>query len=328
MFRTEVKVAQTDLDLSLQDKVLTVGSCFATVIGDKLQQHKVDALVNPFGTLFNPLSVCSLLSAAAKDTGKYSPELVQRDGIWYAYDLHSSLSSPHKEELLQLVQSRMQETKAQLQQSSLLVITLGTAIAYRLRQTGEVVANCHKLPASLFERVLLPIGEMQTAFEQMLDHLKQANPSLKVILTVSPVRHIKETIELNSVSKASLRVLCHQLQQAHEEVLYFPAYEIMMDDLRDYRFYKEDMLHPSALAEDYIWQKFVDACYAPAFRQFMQEWEKLQRAVAHRPFHPEAEAHQQFVQRTLQQLQALEQKYNIKATQEKESLRQQLLPKP
>ncbi|MCX2738937.1 GSCFA domain-containing protein [Pontibacter anaerobius] len=326
MFRTEVQVPRSGLDLTLQHKVLTIGSCFADVIGSKLQQHKVDVQVNPFGTIFNPISVSMLLQAAAGRPYTFEEHLVQHNGIWYAYDLHSSLSSTSKEELLQSIQQRLHQTGEQLKNASLLIVTLGTAIAYRLQDSGKVVANCHKLPAANFKRVLLTMEEMSAAFEQMLTQLKQVNPSLKILLTVSPVRHIKESIEMNSVSKASLRLLCHQLQVAHPQVLYFPAYEIMMDDLRDYRYYKEDMLHPTPLAEAYIWQKFVEAYYTADFRQFIGKWEKIQRAVSHRPFHPHTEAHQKFLRNTLQQLQAMEQQYNIDVSSETEALQNQLLP--
>ncbi|WP_299760024.1 GSCFA domain-containing protein [uncultured Pontibacter sp.] len=324
MFRTQVQVPHAGLDLSLQHKVLTVGSCFADVIGSKLQQHKADVVVNPFGTIFNPNSVALLLKAAAGQTYTFEEHLVQQNGIWYAYDLHSSLSNTNKAELLQTIQERLQQSAQQLQTASLLIITLGTAIAYRLHSTGKVVANCHKLPSSNFKRELLSMEEMQHAFDEMLGQIKQVNPSIKVLLTVSPVRHIKESIEMNSVSKASLRLLCHRLKEAHQEVLYFPAYEIMMDDLRDYRFYKEDMLHPTPLAEDYIWQKFVDAFYTLEFRQFMLKWEKIQRAVAHRPFHPHSDAHQKFLHSTLAQVKALEQQYKINVKSETEVLQKQL----
>ncbi|MFD3002303.1 GSCFA domain-containing protein [Pontibacter toksunensis] len=325
MFRTEIQVPQTDILLSLQDKVLTIGSCFAEVIGTRLKQNKVDVLVNPFGTIFNPLSVCLLLQAAAGSPYNFEEHLVEQNGIWYAYDLHSSLSSPDKQKLLQQIEERVQQTGKHLQQASLLIITLGTAVAYRLHGRGKVVANCHKLPAKNFERVLLHTEGIKQVFEQIIPLLRQTNPKLKVLLTVSPVRHVKETLSMNSVSKATLRVLCHQLEEAHHNVGYFPAYEIMMDDLRDYRFYKQDMLHPTEVAEDYIWQKFVAAYYDITFQQFLETWQKLQRAVAHRPFHQESEAHQAFLRSTLQKLSELEGKYGIETSSEEQVLREQLL---
>lgn len=324
MFRTEVQVPRSNLNLTLQHQVLTMGSCFAEVIGSKLQQHKVNTLVNPFGTIFNPVSVCLLLKAASGKPYNFENNLVQHNGIWYAYDLHSSLSSPDKEELLHMIHERMQQTSEQLQNASLLILTLGTAMAYRLAQSGKVVANCHKLPARQFSRVLLSTEETMLAFEDMYSLLKLTNPNIKILLTVSPVRHIKETLPMNSVSKATLRVLCHHLEEAHADVLYFPAYEMMMDDLRDYRFYKEDMLHPTALAEDYIWQKFVETYYTQDFKQFMGQWQKIQKAVAHKPFHSSSEAHQTFLRNTIEQLQTLQRKYTFNAEAEIQLLQAQL----
>lgn len=325
MFRTEVKVTTSELALSLEDKVVTVGSCFADVIGSKLQQHKVDALVNPFGTIFNPISVSLLLKAASGQPYDFEQHLVHNNGIWYAYDLHSSLSSSSKDELVAQIQHRLQSTSEKLQQASLLIITLGTALAYKLKTTGAVVANCHKLPAKNFIRTLLPAEEIVLAFEDMYSLLKLVNPQLEILLTVSPVRHTKETIEMNSVSKSMLRVVSHQLTQLHEDISYFPAYEIMLDDLRDYRFYKQDMLHPTETAEDYIWQKFISAYYNKEFSQFCQDWEKMQRALTHKAFHPKSPAHQKFLHNTLAQLHHLSKKYNINLGTEMEKVQKQLL---
>ncbi|MCJ8165294.1 GSCFA domain-containing protein [Pontibacter sp. E15-1] len=325
MFRTEVQVAPADFQLALHDKVLTIGSCFAEVMGTRLRQNKADVLVNPFGTIFNPLSVCLLLQAAAGSPHDFASHLVQHQGIWYAYDLHSSLSSPSRDELLQQIADRLHHTRLYLQEAKLLVITLGTAVAYKLQEGGKVVANCHKLPASNFTRVLLHTDEMRQAFAQTQALLRRINPELNILLTVSPVRHIKETLATNSVSKATLRVLCHEAEQQHAHVHYFPAFEIMLDDLRDYRFYKPDMLHPTEVAEEYIWQKFVAAYYTPDFQAFQEVWQKMKRAVAHRPFHPASEAHQAFLRSTLQQLSRLREQYKIETAEEEQLLRDQLL---
>ncbi|WP_018477323.1 GSCFA domain-containing protein [Pontibacter roseus] len=326
MFRTEVNIPSSGLDLTLQDGIVTMGSCFADVIGNRLRQNKAKVLVSPFGTIFNPLSVCKLLDAATGEQPDWEQHLVQHQGIWYAYDLHSSLSSPDKTELLQLISHRLQTTQQALQEAKLLIITLGTAVGYRLHSTGQVVANCHRLPARNFTRQLLSTDEMMNAFGYTLYQLRRLNPGLKVLLTVSPVRHIKETLETNSVSKALLRVICHLLVERHEEVSYFPAYEIMLDDLRDYRFYGRDMLHPTETAEDYIWEKFTAAYLHPDFIAFHKEWGKMRRALAHRPFHPNTEAHQSFLRNTLQQLQQLQLRYGIAIEPEEQLLREQLIP--
>ena len=325
MFRTEVQIPASGLDLTLQDGIVTIGSCFAEVIGSKLEQNKANVLVNPFGTIFNPLSVCRLLDAALVQKHDFEKNLVQHNGIWYAYDLHSSLSSPDREELVESISQQIGNTNKTLSEARLLIITLGTAVGYRLKSTGEVVANCHKLPAREFSRELLSLGIILPDFEKTLQSLRLFNPNMQVLLTVSPVRHIKETIETNSVSKAILRVLCHQLSQTHQHVGYFPAFEIMMDDLRDYRFYGRDMLHPTEVAEDYIWDKFASAYFDKSFISFLKEWEKMRRAVAHRAFHPESEAHQNFLKNTLKQLQDLSLQYSIDISKEKQMLQHQLI---
>jgi len=325
MFRTEIQLPKTDMNLQLHDKVVTIGSCFAQVIGTKLQAYKADVLVNPFGTIFNPVSVGKLLQAAAGEKVDFENSLVQRDGIWYSYELHSSVSSPDKDKLQQQIQEQVKATRVQLQQAKLLIVTLGTAVSYRLADSGAIVANCHKLPAKQFSRELLTIPEITENMSRSFAALKQLNPALQVIVTVSPVRHVKETLPVNSVSESILRVAAHYLAEQQQDVLYFPAYEIMLDDLRDYRFYGPDMLHPTSTAEDYIWQKFAVAYLHADFQQFIPAWEKIRKAITHRPFHPQAEAHQTFILKTLQQLQQLAATYTIPITEEEQQLRQQII---
>ncbi|WP_299991750.1 GSCFA domain-containing protein [uncultured Pontibacter sp.] len=303
---------------------MTIGSCFAEVIGRRLHDSKAQVVVNPFGTIFNPLSVSKLLRGAISQQRDFDQNLVQHNGIWYAYDLHSSLSSPNRDELLVTITNLLDTTRTALQQAKLLIVTLGTAVGYRLLSSGEVVANCHKIPARNFNRELLPLHTLRQDMESTLEQLQQFNPKLQVLLTVSPVRHIKETIEINSVSKSILRVLCHQMT-TNQQARYFPAYEIMVDDLRDYRFYGRDMVHPTEVAEDYIWDKFVQAYLSQEFRDFLQEWEKIRRALSHRPFHPASDAHQKFLKNTIDQLQDLSRRYSIDTAAEERSITQQLI---
>ncbi len=326
MFRTELHIPVSNLNLTLQDGIVTIGSCFAEVIGSKLQQNKAQVLVNPFGTIFNPLSVDKLLRASAGEAHAFADNLVQHNGIWYAYDLHSSLSSPNRDALLATLQERLDSTRTALQEAKLLIITLGTAVGYRLQRTGEVVANCHKLPSRQFSRELLPLHSLLPDMQATVQVLHKLNPNLHMLLTVSPVRHIKETMEVNSVSKALLRILCHELVQQQRQTHYFPAFELMLDDLRDYRFYGRDMVHPTEVAEDYIWEKFSQAYLAQDFQTFIHDWDKIRRALSHRPFHPESAAHQAFLKNTIGQLQSLSDRYGINVTAETEVLEQQLIP--
>lgn len=325
MFRTELNIPASGFDLSLASGIVTIGSCFAGVMGHKLQENKAQVLVNPFGTIFNPLSVGKLLRASISDSHPIADNLVQHQDIWYGYDLHSSLSSPSRDTLLQNIEELLSLTRHTLQQANLLIITLGTAVGYRLQSSGEVVANCHKLPARQFSRELLSFDTLRADMQQTLEELWRFNPALQVLLTVSPVRHIKETIEVNSVSKSILRLLCHDVTSNYRQAHYFPAFELMMDDLRDYRFYGRDMVHPTEVAEDYIWDKFVNAYLSEEFRGFLTAWEKMRRAIAHRPFHPGSDAHQSFLKTTLQQLQQLADRYKLDVSEEEKALKQQLV---
>lgn len=312
-FRTELHLPPQAPPLSLQSRVLTLGSCFAEVIGQKMQQYKVDSLVNPFGTIYNPLSLFKLLEAALDPEQEFRGELVERDGLWYAYDLHSAYAAPSRPALLARVREGLQQTHDFLRQADLVILTFGTAVGYIHRESGQLVANCHKIPQRAFHKTLLSLPDMEAAFSGLQARLLQLNPALRLLLTLSPVRHLKETLEGNSVSKALLRVLCHQLQQQYPGVQYFPAYELLLDDLRDYRFYKADLIHPTEVAETYIWEKFRAAYFNGPFQLFSSEWDKIRQALAHRPFQPGSAAHRQFLHHTLLKLQQLHQQVDCSA---------------
>lgn len=304
-FRTELTLSPITQPLSLQTSVFTAGSCFAEVIGRKLEQYKVPALVNPFGTIFNPVSLFNLLQASLQLPTEFNGDLVERDGLWLAYDLHSSFAASSQAELLTQIIATLTQSNTFLKQADALILTFGTAVGYIHGASNKLVANCHKIPQSQFQKRLLSVLEITSAFNGFYEALKQVNSEARIILTVSPVRHLKETIEGNSVSKSILRVACHELSIRYADVEYFPAYELLLDDLRDYRFYKPDMIHPTEVAEDYIWEKFKAAYFDESFQQFTLKWEKIRQALAHKPFHPESAAHQQFLTKILNQLEAL-----------------------
>jgi hypothetical protein len=196
----------------------------------------------------------------------------------------------------------MQEVAAYLASADVLLLTLGTAFVYRLKETGSVVANCHKAPAKLFSKELLSVEEVTAGIVSIYEMLKNIRPRLQVILTLSPVRHIKDGIPENQVSKSVLRVACHEASLRCAQLSYFPAYECMLDDLRDYRFYKKDMIHPSEVAEEYIWGKFVTAYLDEETSMFLKEWESISKALAHKPFQPKSAAHQIFLRKTRDKL--------------------------
>lgn len=313
MFRTELPLTPHPQQLPLSARVLTIGSCFSETIGSRLTDFKVSTLVNPFGTVFNPVAACQLLRAAAGEDMDWQQHLVEARGRWQSYDLHASIGATSPVALLQQIQDVVQRTGAFLAQADVVMLTLGTAFTYRLKETQELVNNCHKLPAERFEKEMLTPDEIINAVAETHAYLRRKNPKLRFVLTVSPVRHLKDTLPLNSVSKSVLRVACHYLSELLPDVSYFPAYELLLDDLRDYRFYASDMLHPSAVAEDYIWEKFSRTYFDANFGRFKKEWESVRQALAHRPLYEGSPEHRHFLESTLERLHRISSQVDLRA---------------
>lgn len=329
MFRTELTITPQARQLPRTARILTVGSCFADSIGERLRQNKVQALVNPFGTVFQPLALAKLLRAAAGEEQDWQQHVVEARGRWQSYDFHSTLGADSPVELLQLIQQRVTQVRDFLRQTDLVVLTLGTAWAYRLRETDELVSNLHKLPATLFSKELLTADEVVNSLAEVHAVLRQVKPDIRIALTVSPVRHIKDTLPLNAVSKSVLRVACHYLSELLPGVSCFPAFELLNDELRDYRFYAADMLHPSEVAEDYVWEKFARTYFDADFSHFRKEWAAVQRSLTHRPLHLGAPEHRTFLDQTAQRLERLASQ-GVEVRQELRDVQRQLaaLPPP
>ena len=309
MFRTELKPEPSADKISHHHQLLTIGSCFAQVIGEKLRQNKFEVLSNPFGTIFNPVSIFKLLETAHKKDASLLNTYVENNGLYFNHHLHSDFYKESKTALENDVKNTIDQVHHQLLKSDYLLITLGTAYVYRFKETGEIVANCHKVPSDQFVKELLSVQDIINAFDQFYTSL--SGQALKIILTVSPVRHIKETIPLNAASKAVLRLACHELAQKYNQIQYFPAYEIMIDDLRDYRFYKEDMIHPTEQAENYIWEKFSDVYFNSSTKEIIEEWSSLRKAITHKPLRPNSAEYIKFLKETLNRLKLLNQKLNV-----------------
>lgn len=298
MFRTELTIEPAARQLPRTARVLTMGSCFADSMGRRLADSKVATLVNPLGTVFQPLALGKLLRAALGEDVDWQQHVVEARGRWQSYDLHSSIGAASPVELLQTIAEQVYNVGTFLRNADVVVLTLGTAWAYRLRETGELVSNCHKMPAELFEKELLTADEIINALAETHAYLRRINPKLRFILTVSPVRHLKDTLPLNAVSKSVLRVASYYLSELLPDVAYFPAFELLMDDLRDYRFYGADMLHPTEVAEDYVWEKFARTYFDADFGRFRKEWTGVRQALAHRPLYAGAPEHRSFLEST------------------------------
>lgn len=289
----------------IDQSIVTMGSCFADSIGSRLLQFKLQALVNPFGVIYSPPAIHKALRYAIFNEPVPPHTFVQNQDVHLNYDFHSEFSSLRLEDLQNHLKETIGTTHYFLNNARWLVLTYGTAFVYERNDTGEIVANCHKQPTTLFRKSLLTQQQITNSFQSLYRELKQFNPSIRIILTVSPVRHIKDTLELNSVSKSLLRVACHTLTEAFPDVVYFPAYEILLDDLRDYRFYKNDMLHPTTEAEDYIWEHFMATYGSQNLNSFIEKWKSIQQALSHKPFQPASAAHQKFIRDTLHKLDEL-----------------------
>ncbi len=310
--RTEIKISPSAVKISLQSQMVTIGSCFADIMGGRLLANKFSVLVNPFGVMYNPVSVNKILQATLRGSNLSQDLLWQQNGQWFHYDLHSDFFDESASQLLKRSNILLAQTGNFIKKADVLLLTLGTAFVYQLKANQAIVSNCHKAPANLFTKHLLSIAEVTKAIIDIYTSLVNLRPHLQVILTLSPVRHLKDGMTENQVSKSILRVACHQASVECPQISYFPAYEIMLDDLRDYRFYKKDMIHPSEIAEDYIWEKFVQTYADKEAIEFMKEWEKITKALAHKPFHVTSAAHQTFLQQTREKLLKLSKLVNVR----------------
>lgn len=308
MFRTSFDIQESKTKINLQDPIVLMGSCFSENIGTLLSSNKFNTLTNPYGIIYNPISINKLLIHSIENSFVDYHLFGNRDDIHFHYDLHSDLSTLSKDDLKKRIDEKITESSDFIKKSKWLIITWGTSIVYELKSQNQIVANCHKIPSNQFNKRLLTHEEIVLNFN---DFLKLIPSNTQIILAISPVRHIKETIELNNVSKSILRIASHNLSVQHENVHYFPSFEIMMDDLRDYRFYKKDMIHPNEQAIEYIWDKFGSTFFDSSVLDFVKQWQKIQSALMHKAFQPTSNKHQDFLKKTLAKLIQLREVVNV-----------------
>lgn len=296
-FRTIIPVPTAPFSIGYQDGLLLIGSCFTENMGERLQTGKFRTATNPFGIVYNPLSIAHCLERLSGDVQPFEEkDLFENAGLWHSWEHHGHFSKPDKKMALTGINSALQASAGHLKTTNRLLLTFGTAQVFSLRETGQVVANNHKMPAALFEERRLSVPEITEALVLVLEKIKSQNPDLQVIITVSPVRHIRNGLVENQRSKAVLLLACAEICRTLPFVFYFPAYEILLDDLRDYRFYAPDMLHPSDVAADYIWQFFGDTFFSAETRKLQTRVEKIVTAARHRPFHADTAEHRAFAQ--------------------------------
>lgn len=310
-FRTIIEKIKPEFQISLNSKILTLGSCFSDVLGNYLLENKIECLSNPFGNVYNLSSISGLLDKILVYTDDHEDTIVENDGVFFHYNYHSEIRDITKVGLEEKIKASNLNTGAFLKSANYLIITLGTSWVYEQKQSQSIVSNCHKQNPSLFNKKLLGENEQFLIFEKIYTKLRTFNPSLKIIFTVSPVRHIKDTLQLNSVSKSILRTLCYNLTNRYSNVYYFPSYEIVMDDLRDYRFFKSDLIHPNEQAEKYILDIFSETYFDDNLKIFINDWNKIKNGIDHRPFNPKSKNHQKFLQNLLTKIQTFENQIDI-----------------
>lgn len=316
-----IDIKKLDPPINYRDKIMLLGSCFTEHIGNALQGLKFSILQNPNGILFGPDSVCKSLLSYGQNKKYSDNDLFQLNEVWHSWDHHSRFSNTNKEEAVRIINESQQTAHDFLKKADWLIITLGSAFTYRLTQfaesskttptegLGEAVANCHRAPANWFDKELLEIDDIKKMLEDCLIQLKQFNPDLKFIFTVSPVRHIRDGVVENNRSKARLLEAVHYIVTKFESAYYFPAYELVIDVLRDHRFYDIDLVHPNYPATEFVLEKFSESCIDEGSQKLMKEVKSIMIARKHRAFQPETKAHQQFLSSHFEKAKELQEKY-------------------
>jgi hypothetical protein len=315
-FHYEFDIKSLPQSIAHVHTLFLVGSCFTENIGEKLKKHKFKVLENPNGILFNPVSVAEAIINVVENKQYTQDDLFNYNEAWHSWQHHSRFSGITAEDALKKINDATQQAHDFLKHADYIMITLGSAWIYTLTnkalnaKPGTVAANNHKAPADWFERRLMDVGQVITVLGTMLDRLGALNPNIQVIFTISPVRHLREGVIDNNRSKAVLITAVHYLIEQLKKLYYFPAYELVIDDLRDYRFYAEDLVHPNYHATQYVWEKFVDACMSDDTKKLMEEIAAINLAFNHKPFNASSSMHIKFLQTNLDKVKQLQEKHS------------------
>ncbi len=326
-FRTVVTPEKPDFNISHTDIIVSIGSCFSENIGKYFSNYKFNININPFGQQYNPESMMVALRRLISGMPYKEDELVYHDELYHSFDHHGSFSRSTAEETLQVINSNLAIASEALKKASVLFLTFGTAHVFLLKKEDRVVSNCHKLSGSMFDRSIMTPEEIADSLEETLPTLKKVNPNLKIVMTVSPVRYFAFGHHENTVSKAYLFAGMELFRMCNFELpfYYFPAYELVMDDLRDYRFFAEDMLHPNYQATEYVWNVLKETMFGAQTQQLMGEIDEILLAARHRPRNSNSEAHRKFVEKNLNKIEALSKQHSLNFSNESLALAQSLV---
>ncbi len=294
-FRTEIKTDRLKKPVAPGARLLLMGSCFSEHMAGRLRESGFNVLSNPFGNVYNPLSLLYLLKRIREKKGVQPEEMFENEGLWHSFDFHSRFSGMDCKETMKKMNSQIDDAASFLKRTDILFLTFGSARAFFRKDTDMPVNNCHKLPARNFDHRLLSVLELEKSWKKELENIKKINPDLRIVFTVSPVRYLKDGFFANSLSKARLIEFIYRLQEELGETEYFPAYEIFMDDLRDYRFYDSNLTHPSEMGIKYVWEKWLDQFSDNDTRLIIARVQRIVKGLSHRPAHPASEVHRQFM---------------------------------
>lgn len=308
-FRTEIEAKKQGIEITHHCKLVMLGSCFAQNIGQRLEDAKFDITLNPFGVLYNPMSIAKALTLLIERKEFTTDDLFFDKGLYHSFYHHSSFSHTDKAACLTIINKELQKATKAIFEANTLLVTFGTSYVYEYIETSEVVGNCHKLPASDFKRYRLSVEGIVKTWSDLIQKLHGINPELKIIFTVSPIRHLRDGAHDNQLSKATLLLAIDSICQSVKDASYFPSYEIVLDDLRDYRFYDSDMVHPNELAIEYIWNIFSETYFSEKTQAIIKEWIKLKKAIDHKPFNRGTGEHIHFLKQTLLKLKEFSRKY-------------------
>ena len=292
-FTTQIPIFKHENNISHKDRIMLLGSCFTENIGNKLSINGFETLINPFGILYNPFSICSSLNRIIDLKFLVSEDLVKVNEFWYSYEHHGVFRDENRDNLLQTINLGITKANIFLKETNWLIITLGTAWIFFLKENNKILGNCHKLNPQLIDKRLLTVDEIVENTNLTINRIRKINPNIKIILTVSPIRHWKQGYRENLISKSTLHLAIDQICKSITYCSYFPAYEIIMDELRDYRFYKADMLHPSEIAVDYIWEKFATHLFSDSTINLCKDYSRLYSMKQHKAFNPESQGYKQ-----------------------------------
>lgn len=307
--QTKIPLSSQEPKINYDSEIIMLGSCFAENIGKKFEYYKFKNSINPFGILFHPKAIETFLWMASQEEQYTETDIFYHNERWHCFDAHSSLSNQDKNSLISNLNQGLLGTKKKIENATHVFITLGTSWVYRLKSLDMIVANCHKIPQREFDKELLSIEETIQCLQNCIHLIRSLNMSAQITFTVSPIRHVKDGFVDNNRSKSHLISAVHHVLSKNQNTVYFPSYEIMMDELRDYRFYGVDMIHPSEIAIQYIWERFSEIWISEETQKTMKQVEEIQKGLAHKPFNPESDQHANFLRKLVSKKNQLQKEY-------------------